>query len=323
MNDLGGKPNSRPPPATVKCWQEFVSIVAFDIRRRRKADRHPSQEVHVAPLGWEHDRIVEPFLPHGDQPATYKPHRLILVVPNLQGARDYPSRIKATLQNVCPVEVVDVPRTSPSGEFIEFDSVVAGMAKVLARELHDGNRVFVNISGGSKLTGFAAGLASMAYVRDETGAFYYVQPDHYARTEEEEVEHGMGVGFSQVIEFPPLAVGAPTMPRVWALAFLGEAKEQVGPVDLLRFLSRVPDSGLDDLDFTALDERRSRYVGGSREEDSKARMRLKRSYLDPLQEEDYIEMKRRGRNRIVTLTPKGRMYARLAPPTTSLAEDAN
>lgn len=291
--------------------------MAFRIPAPARGGSKPGEDIHIAALGWEHDRIVAPFLPQAGQPPSYKPHRLVLVAADLKGALGFDERIKASLDGVCEVDVVEVIREE-GGKFVAFENMVEALTNVMAKEIQEGNRVFINISGGSKLEAFASGLASMAYLPDANGRFYYVQPDHYAkddpRDEKSEAHrHGMGVGFKAVIEFPALPIGAPTMPRLAVLRHLYDNPHKNGPHDILRALHEVQGSDLADLDFRGIDHGSSKYIGGTQRADANARMRLKRGFLDPLVLEDYLDVTMLGRRVFVSLTNKGKMYARLAP----------
>lgn len=292
--------------------------MAFEVSRKPKAGSHPSQEIHIAPLGWEFDRIVQPFLPQGENPPVYKLHRLVLVVPGLEGAGEFPNKIRDALVGICEVEIFPVNR-SEGGSHEDLDYVAGGIANVLARELHEGNKVHVNISGAGKLDAFAAGLATMAYVREETGGLYYVKPKRYAKDNDEQSKRGIGVGFDSVVEIPPLPLGAPKPFRIWALKFIAEQSGPIDQLELLKFMVGVPESPLASVDLTAIQPpgqspENPKDRENRKKEESRARMMLKRSVVDPLHDEGYVRIIQIGRKRSLELTRKGRLYADLAQP---------
>lgn len=134
--------------------------------------------VHVTPMGWEHDRVVNPIV-------DARAHKAYLLARlDHEDARHFLGRAKGTLE-AQEIEVVEV-EVDPDRE---FESTILHVARLIHKESQEGNRVFVNMSAGGKIAAVAASLAAM-YHQASLGGIYYTQPDDYLVG----VETGEGTG---------------------------------------------------------------------------------------------------------------------------------
>lgn len=121
------------------------------------------EQVHVAPLGIEHDRIVEPPVEHGADRVV-----LLQYLPSsLRTHVDGEDIETALAEQSIECDVVDV-------EIEDLFDAVAAFGAVLDR--HADDRVFVNLASGDKLTAIGGMIACMA---DGSADPYYVEAEQY------------------------------------------------------------------------------------------------------------------------------------------------
>ena len=260
-----------------------------------------TQDVHIVPLAREYDRAVLPFLAHAGKPAVLHAHRIILLVPDSEEARLIGTKVEKALRNVATVEryILAADRARPTAG---FQGILQQVAWICRHEMEAGNRVHINLSSGSKLVAFAAGLAGMAHLKPGSGSLYYVQPNGFAASLAEFEDHGLAIGLSAVeeLELMPMMLPDPVQLRV--LNFLQyQADAWAEYRDLIGFLSEIPDSG---------------YTGASMNTPQQVRnwnnavtTRMVRTILTPLAQQGLIEIVVRGRQKAAQLTRRGLLYA--------------
>lgn len=260
-----------------------------------------AQDVHIVPLAREYDRAVLPFLAHAGKPAVLHAHRIILLVPDSEEARLIGTKVEKALRNVAHVEryIMAADRARPTAG---FQGILQQVAWICRHELESGNRVHINLSSGSKLVAFAAGLAGMAHLTPGVGSLYYVQPNGFAASLAEFEDHGLAIGLSAVeeLELMPMMLPDPVQLRV--LNFLQYQPDGWAEYrDLIGFLSEIPDSG---------------YGGGVTATPQQVRnwnnavtTRMVRTILSPLAQQGLVEIVVRGRQKAGQLTRRGLLYA--------------
>src|SRR5688500_8004491 len=158
-----------------------------------------SQDVHILPLAREVDRAVLPFLGVGGNPPTLHAHRIVLLVPEAPSAARIAAKVERALRPVAVVERQDLA-ADLDHPTAGFQGILQQVADICRRELDAGHRVHINLSSGSKLVAFAAGLAGMAHLREGQGSIYYVQPAGLTLSEADFEEHGTTRGLVDVEE---------------------------------------------------------------------------------------------------------------------------
>jgi hypothetical protein len=260
-----------------------------------------TQDVHIVPLAREYDRAVLPFLAHAGKPAVLHAHRIILLVPDSEEARLIGTKVEKALRNVANVEryILAADRARPTAG---FQGILQQVAWICRHEMEAGNRVHINLSSGSKLVAFAAGLAGMAHLKPGAGSLYYVQPNGFSASLAEFEDHGLAVGLAAVeeLELMPMMLPDPVQLRV--LNFLQYQPDGWAEYrDLIGFLSEIPDSG---------------YGGGVtataqqvRNWNNAVTTRMVRTILTPLAQQGLVEIVVRGRQKAAQLTRRGLLYA--------------
>jgi len=228
-------------------------------------------EVHIAPLGYEYDRIRAPAIEYGAD-----------VVYLLRG-RDRPA---ATYHEELGADLTEAGVTVRSRR-VELDDVydVLGEVTTIA-DGHAGDIVRVNVSSGPKLATVGAALACMA--TDAMG--YHVHPETRAHDVESTPRTG---GLDLAERLPSYPLETPTTDQVRILEYVDSSTTAAytpKKSDLIEFAEE------NDLEFIARTDPAN----------DKAKFALLNNrILDPLVDNGYVEIEAVGRSKQVSLTETG------------------
>ena len=225
------------------------------------------ERVHLMPVGYEIDRIVEPA-------AQLRADRVVLL--QYDDETDHPSYADEVRERLDEAGIAY--ETVACDIFDLYDSIgtIAELATTFAE-----HEVSVNLASGSKVTAIGGMIACMA-----TGATpYYVRAERYAA----ETDGDVAEGVREITELPTYPMDSPDPQQVAVLAHLAEA----GPVtkrDLIGFGER------EDLPFVVdydADTRKGKY------------RRLESHVVRPLRERGYVDVEDVGRTKRVSITDRG------------------
>lgn len=294
-------------------------------------------QVHILPIGWEFDRAVLPFKTELKDHRRQHANRVHLVVPDPKGGLGFPERVEKELKKLGLEVVVHPVEKTRDGRSVEFETTLAKVVELCHLEAYRRqNQVRINISSGSKIGAFAAGLGGMAYQQTGLVSLYYVQPESYTEREPNPKKrqeiwdlHGMSRGLRDVL-------GIPVFPLVhleryeWQiLAFLLSKGGRATRTELLDHLIPYPEADMEvyadllpaeiakkhKLAQTKRAEQRAprsrRPMDALRTLHSKALGRL-RTRLAGLEKRRLVESQVKGLERIVVLTEPGKTFALLA-----------
>ncbi len=293
--------------------------------------------VHILPIGWEFDRAVLPFKAAQKDPRRQHANRIHLVVPDPKGGLGFPERVERELKGLgYDVTCHPVDKTR-DGKSVEFETTLAKVVELCHLEAYRGhNQVRINISSGSKIGAFAAGLGGMAYQQTGLVSLYYVQPEKYTERETDPARrqelwdlHGMSQGLKDVLGIPAIPLVHLERFEWQILAFLLNQGGRATRKELLEHLIPYPEANMEDfadllpsavakkykLTQTKRAEQRTpktdRPMGTLRTLHSKALGRL-RTRLAGLEKRRLIETQAKGLERMVVLTEPGTTFALLA-----------
>lgn len=225
------------------------------------------ERVHIAPLGYEYDRILQPAV-------EGKSDRIYLLEhsgPETHSV-DYHDELIAELRDAgITVE------TYCCDLFDVYD--VLAIVTTLAYQ-HQEDDVRVNVATGREIAAVGATIACMA-----TGATaYYVHPEEYA-TRDEPVAYGV----RDVEGLPDYPIDAPTEEQIAVLRYLDD-HEKVNKKELIGFgeQERLP------------------FIENSQATTDKSKFRvLDSKIVDPLVEDGYVEIEKVGRQKRIHITDAG------------------
>lgn len=234
---------------------------------------NPIDEVHIAPLGYEYDRILGParrydidiiYLLEHDEPASEKPN--------------YHETLKRELSDG-GIEV-----RSRSVDLLDIYDVL-GVVTTLVSE-HRDDIVRVNVASGSKLSAVGATIACMA--TDATA--YYVHPEGYAYADRAERQ---SYGYVDDEVLPTYPIESPTKDQVAAMDFLDSETTQMYTPKKKDIIEYAEENELS-------------FIAENQPANDKAKFALlNANIIDPLKENHYIEVNTVGRQKQVTLTVTG------------------
>jgi hypothetical protein len=225
------------------------------------------ERVHVAPLGYEHDRVVTPaiegkadrihLLEH-DEPEDSKP--------------DYHGELRAEL------DAAGIEMENHVVDLFDVYDVLAAVTTIV--HVHADDDVRVNVSTGTKVSAIGATIAC-----EITGATaYYVHPKEYANTEEP-----VGYGVRDVETLPTYSIDGPSEEQVAVLEYL-DSNRKVNKKELIEF---GEDEGLP-------------FIVNSQASTDKSKFRvLDSKIIEPLHTDGYIDVEKVGRQKRIHLTEAG------------------
>lgn len=225
------------------------------------------ERVHVMPVGYEYERIVEPAI---RSRADY----VILVTHEEDQEGD---EGKQHLGDVVEeFDELDIKFEIMECDIFDLYSSLGTIAQAVST--HTNDDVYVNVSTGSKITAIAGMIASM--VMDSTA--YYVRAEDYSEAPND---------ITDVTNLPAYPIDAPDQEQVNIMAFIQTWAEHEGPPtkgEVIHF------SEQENLSYV------SKNVAG------KGKYRLLDTHIvEPLKERGWVEESKSGRNKILELTTDG------------------
>lgn len=224
--------------------------------------------VHIVPVGYEYERIVQPA----------EKFRADIVV--LIGHEDDKDGSEGDQHLDNAIEALDdlgVEIEPRECDIFDLYSSMGAIAESIAE--HEDDEVFVNVSTGSKVTAIAGMIASM--VLDSTP--YYVRAKDYDKDPDD---------IEAFTELPTYPIDAPDSEQVDILQFIHRFSNRQGPPtkgDVIHFSEQF------NLNYV------SQNVAG------KGKYRLLDTHIvEPLKQRGYIQESKQGRNKILSLTDDGR-----------------
>lgn len=230
------------------------------------------EEVHIAPLGYEYDRIKAPVV-------AYNADRLYLLGDADLDRADYHEELQSDM--VAAGVEVEI-RAVALGDIYD---VLGEVTTIVDR--HADDIVRVNVSSGPKLAAVGAALACMA-----TPAIgYHIHPESRAHPV---ADTPRTRGMEVAEQLPSYPLETPTTDQVRILQYIDESSDA----------TYTPKKS-DLIDFA--DEAALSFMVRSKPANEKAKFALLNNrIIDPLTDQGYIGIESVGRTKQVTLTDTGR-----------------
>lgn len=240
----------------------------------------PSERVHIAPLGFEHDRVVKAA-------EQLKADRLILLE---WGEGERAPFFDEVYDDI---EAAGIFRETRSCNIFDMYEVVRVTAREVQKNAEDD--VFVNIATGSKISAIGCMIACM--VTDAVP--YYVEPKQYGEEDAQRTKP-VSYGVENIKQLPAYPIDAPETQLIYVMEYI----YRHGPVtkkDLIEFgqgdgesiPAGTPTEGLPFITDHEADSDRARYRV------------LETHILEPLTEKGFIKIREVGRRKEVDLTEDG------------------
>ena len=231
--------------------------------------------VHIAPVGFEIDRIAIPA-------KQMKADRVWLVMhedPSKDRAQGFMEKIKSQLKK----EKIEVKITNAN----RFDlfKILRALKEIVQNE--KGNDIFVNCSSGSKIQAIACMMACMMFHDKTKLTPYYAEPESYSSVKGEQ----LSLGVKSVVKLPAYEIHTPKTVLVQALKIVQESGGKITKKEMAKIV----------------DEKKLIIVNAKEENFQQARFAsLDKNIIQPLLNEwKFIEVERIGRTRWIKITPEG------------------
>lgn len=236
------------------------------------------REVHIAPLGYEIDRLVEPI-------REYRADVIYLLTHNspLRGQANYHDDVHGALEDA-GAEI----RTREIDLYDLYD--VLGEVTTIVAD-HPDDTVRVNVSTGNKLAAVGATIACMEESTDAEA--YYVHPEERAHDVETEPKTS---GYASDELLPDYPIESPSHDEVKVMEYIQELDTEMYTPHKKDLIDRARE---DDLAFLR---------NGNKNEDvsDKAAFgRLDAKIISKLKDRGFIEVEKAGRRKQVRLTEMG------------------
>ena len=224
--------------------------------------------VHVAPVGYENDRVVLPA-------DRLNADRVVLL--EYEDETEHPSFVGEVRDRL---DERGIDHETVKCDLFDFYDCIGTIGAVVSG--FDDDEVYVNLASGSKVTAIGGMIACMA-----TGVTpYYVRAERYGPLTDDSVSEGV----RSVHELPTYPMESPERQHVAVLEYLAETdsatKKQV--------IAFSEESGLD-------------FLAGREDADVKGKYRLLDSHVvRPLESHGYVDVDTRGRTRRLSITAEGR-----------------
>ena len=230
------------------------------------------ERVHIAPVGFEIDRVVQPFL-------KMKGERIHLIVRRDSNKRGINciNRITEDLENA--KKAYKIHRTD-----LDLFKLIYTCRKIIGEELASGNHVFVNISSGGSIQGVACHFATLTFKKGVSA--YYAYPEKYIEVVDPERAQN-SAGLSKIEIVPHYSIELPTPEEMAFLVLVG----QHGEMKKSLLLKKCIESKLFSVDG------KSKPYG---------HVVLESRYIRPLEEKELLVVEGRGSGSKVMLTEKGK-----------------
>jgi len=231
--------------------------------------------VHVAPVGFEIDRIAIPA-------KQMKADRIWLLMheePSKDRAQGFMEQIKTQLKK----EKIEV-QVAHSNRFDLF-KLLRALKEIVQQE--EGNDIFVNCSSGSKIQAIACMMACMMFQGSTKLTPYYAEPESYSSVKGKQLSSGL----KSVVKLPAYEIHIPKPVLVKALKIIQENGGKITKKEMAKIAY----------------EKKIIVVNAREENFQQARFAsLDKNIIQPLLNEwKFIEVERIGRTRWIKTTPEG------------------
>ena len=247
--------------------------------------------VHVAPVGFEVDRIVLPAI-------KMKADRVWLIIhsePNIDKGGRFVKLIQAKLKDA------RIDCLQAQADRIDLFDILRALRTIVLRE--KGNSILVNVSVGSKIQAIASMMACMMFKDIAMIKPYYVVPERYNSSlvkEDEEKQETEGV--KDIIGLPEYKIEIPTDRLIRCLDIIN--KKTDGKITKRELKDLAIEHNLiyiDDNKKTIDGKKRVREYS-----DQAAYMTLNKNLIEPLLDWRFITESKIGSHHVVSLTDDGK-----------------
>ena len=232
--------------------------------------------VHIAPLGFEIDRIIIPLK------ETKSDKLWLLVHENSSEDRSGPYLEK--IKKECKKLGVEL-KISYADRLSIFKAIKA-VKEIISKEKN--NYIYVNVASGSKIQAIACMMACMILKECKNIQPFYAEPKTYAAFEGKQ----QSFGIKDTIPLPTYEIQIPKQKLLDALKIVNEHKNQKLTKKEMAIIAE--EKGLITINAEKTNHSQARFAS------------LDKNIIEPLEKEwGFIEVEKIGRNRWIKITQEG------------------
>jgi len=231
--------------------------------------------VHIAPVGFEIDRIVIPA-------KKLKADKVWLMV------HENPSEDKAgpflkKIQNLLKKEKIKVE--IERHDRLDLFKIIKSIKEIVTKE--KGNDIYVNLASGSKIQAIASMMACMMFNEKKSIKPFYAEAERYPGFEGKQMSYGV----KNLLEIPTYKIHTPKLELIQSLKIIKEQGGKIRKKDMAEFAV----------------ENNLITVNARKENYTQARFAsLDKNIIQPLVEQwKFIEIEKIGRTRWIKITQEG------------------
>ncbi len=236
---------------------------------------HARLRIHIAPLGFESDRIVLPAV-------EMKADKIWILIhndANQTEARSYFNDIKSRLKKErIEFEIIKLNR-------LNLSSTIKGVRTIMSEG--GDNTYYVNVSSGSKIQAVACTMACMMFNEKNNLIPYYILPKEYYKYKGKQMSEGL----EKIIYVPQYEIKTPDEKLIQSLEIIKENGNKITKSNLAK----------------AVDDKKIIEIGAKDENYEQARFTsLDKNIIQPLKNDwGFVKENKIGRTRWVEITPEG------------------
>jgi hypothetical protein len=240
-------------------------------------DRISKLRIHIAPVGYEIDRVVLPA-------KQEKADRVwLLLHENKNEDKSGPFTTKITNQP----EKLGVEVKQEEHNRRDLFQIIRSIKNIIEKE--NGNEIYVNLASGSKIQAIGTMMACMMFNDNKNIHPFYVEAKNYRGVD---AKQPVSTGIKDILDVPPYSIKIPEEKLIQALKIITENNGRLTKKEMAQIS----------------EEENIITVNAQEKNHSMARFAsLDKNIIQPLEEQwKFITVEKIGRNRWITLTQEGK-----------------
>ena len=231
--------------------------------------------VHIAPVGYEIDRIVLP----AKQERADKVWLLVHENKSDDKAIPFVSKITKKLEKLR----IDVIQESHDRR--DLFKIIHSVKNIIEQEKD--NEIYVNLASGSKIQAIGTMMACMMFNDNSNVHPFYVEAANYPGFDE---KLPLSTGIKDIVNVPPYSIKTPDQKLVDALKIITEHNGRLTKKEMANL---AEESELITINAKEKNHSMARFAS------------LDKNIIQPLEEWNFIETEKIGRNRWIKITQEG------------------
>ena len=231
--------------------------------------------VHIAPVGYEVDRIVLAA-------KQEKADRVWLLL-HENRSEDKAGPFITKIKNQLLKQNIEIKEEYHNRR--DLFKIIRAVKNIIEQE--KGNEIYVNLASGSKIQAIGTMMACMMFNDDSNIHPFYVEAKNYPGFN---AKQPLSTGIKDIVDVPPYSIKTPDQKLVAALQIITEHNGKLTKKEMAKIA----------------EEQQLIIINSKEKNHSMARFAsLDKNIIQPLEEWNFIEIEKLGRNRWIKITQEG------------------